>query len=137
MENFNEAELPFCMCNEIEALTLLLPGVAFWGPDTFWRRESAGGLATGRRSIFGMMLGYQNLELEEFSSTRILAIPLVSSRPPDTLIWRGNNTGCYTVKSGYKRIITAGNPSLQTEDSTNFFTKLWAFKIPSKIRIFI
>ncbi|KAA3474504.1 reverse transcriptase [Gossypium australe] len=73
----------------------------------------------------------------EEQSRRILAIPLVSSRPPDTLIWRGDNTGCYTVKSGFKRIITAENPSLQNEDSANFFTKLWALKIPSKICIFI
>ncbi|KAA3469009.1 reverse transcriptase [Gossypium australe] len=73
----------------------------------------------------------------EEQSRCILAIPLVSSRPPDVLIWRGDNTGCYTVKSGYKRIITTGNPKVQNEDSANFFTKLWGLKIPSKIRIFL
>ncbi|KAA3477739.1 reverse transcriptase [Gossypium australe] len=73
----------------------------------------------------------------EEQSRCILAIPLVSSRPSDVLIWRGDNTGCYTVKSGYKRIITTGNPRVENEDSANFFTKLWGLKIPSKIRIFL
>ncbi|KAA3460220.1 reverse transcriptase [Gossypium australe] len=73
----------------------------------------------------------------EEQSRCILAIPLVSCRPSDVLIWRGDNTGCYTDKVGYKRIITAESPRVHNDDSTTFFTKLWAFKIPSKIRILI
>ncbi|KAA3467044.1 reverse transcriptase [Gossypium australe] len=72
---------------------------------------------TWKQDIISSLFGEEQLK-------HILAIPLVSSRPQDVLIWRGDNTGCYTVKNGYKRIITAENPSLQTEDSANFFYKI-------------
>ncbi|KAA3459953.1 putative Transposon TX1 [Gossypium australe] len=65
----------------------------------------------------------------------ILSIPLVSSRPHDQLIWRGDNIGTYTVKRGYKWINTTVNSRLDIDNPTTFYTKLWGLKIPSKIRI--
>lgn len=59
----------------------------------------------------------------------------MSSRPHDKLIWRGDNTGIYIVKSGYKWANTPGNPRLHNEINSTFFTKLRGLKIPSKIRI--
>ncbi|TYH08087.1 hypothetical protein ES288_A08G287600v1 [Gossypium darwinii] len=49
------------------------------------------------RSLFG-----------EKQLKNILSIPLVCSRPQDELIWRGDNTGVYIVKSGYKWVIIMG-----------------------------
>ncbi|KAG4174754.1 hypothetical protein ERO13_A11G140450v2, partial [Gossypium hirsutum] len=60
----------------------------------------------------------------------ILSIPLVSSRPHDQRIWRGDNTGQYTVKSGYKWINTSGSSRLHIDGPTTFYTKLWGLNIP-------
>ncbi|TYI16890.1 hypothetical protein ES332_A08G286100v1 [Gossypium tomentosum] len=57
---------------------------------TTWKQDSI-------RSLFG-----------EEQLKNILSIPLVCSRPQDELIWRGDNTGVYTVKSGYKWVIIMG-----------------------------
>ncbi|KAK5811006.1 hypothetical protein PVK06_026323 [Gossypium arboreum] len=53
----------------------------------------------------------------------ILSIPLVSSRSHDQLIWRGDNIGEYTVKSGYKWINATGNSRLYIDRPTSFYTK--------------
>lgn len=65
----------------------------------------------------------------------ILSIPLVSSRSHDQLIWRRDNIGEYTVKSGYKWINATGNSRLYIDRPTSFYTKPWGLKIPSKICI--
>lgn len=67
----------------------------------------------------------------------IASIPLVSSRLQDTLVWRSDNSGVYTSKSGYRWLITEGGTKLNNENTTTFFTKLWELKIPSKICILI
>ncbi|KAA3473127.1 reverse transcriptase [Gossypium australe] len=164
LENFNVAELSFCTCYESERSILgtrhiLVEGlgwrvgngeeISIW--NDAWLPEPRNGriqcqaidirfskvadlidkeATTWKQDIISSLFA-------EEQSRCILAIPLVSSRPPDVLIWRGDNTGCYTVKSGYKRTITTGNPRVHNEDSANFFTKLWGLKIPSKIRICI
>ncbi|KAG4207249.1 hypothetical protein ERO13_A03G054250v2, partial [Gossypium hirsutum] len=79
---------------------------------TTWKQDTI-------RSLFGE---------EQLKS--ILSIPLVSSKPHDQLIWQRDNTGTYTVKSGYKWINTTGNPRLYTDSRTTFYTKLWGLKIP-------
>ncbi|KAA3465127.1 Ribonuclease H-like superfamily protein [Gossypium australe] len=86
--------------------------------------------STWKHNIIRSLFGEEQLK-------RILAIPLVHSRPQDVLIWRRDNSGNYTVKNGYKWIITDGNTRLQIDERTTFFTKLWGLKIPSKIHIFI
>lgn len=68
---------------------------------------------------------------------RILTIPLANSRPQDALVWRGDNTGTYTAKSGYRWLITEGGTRIHNELPTNFFTKLWELQVPCKIRIFM
>lgn len=65
----------------------------------------------------------------------ILLISLVRSEPKDVLIWRGDNTRVYTVKSGYKWQITTERPNFQIDYLTTLFTKLRGLQIPSKIKI--
>ncbi|KAA3472633.1 reverse transcriptase [Gossypium australe] len=79
--------------------------------------------STWKHDIIRSLFGEEQLK-------RILAIPLVHGRPQDVLIWRGDNSVNYTVKNGYKWIITDGNTRLQTDKRTIFFTKLWGLKIP-------
>ncbi|KAK5845334.1 hypothetical protein PVK06_001506 [Gossypium arboreum] len=74
---------------------------------------------------------------EEEQLKRILTIPLANSRPQDALVWRGDNTGTYTVKNGYRWLITEGGTRIHNELPANFFTKLWELQVPSKIRIFM
>lgn len=64
-----------------------------------------------------------------------MLIPVARNKPDDVLVWRGDNIGVYTMKSGYKWQITAQGSSLQTEYPTSFYTKLWGLKMPNKIRI--
>lgn len=55
---------------------------------------------------------------------RILSIPLASSEPQDVLIWRGDNTGIYTVKNGYKWMNTMEETSIQHDNLSKFFTNI-------------
>uniref|UniRef100_A0A803NJN4 Reverse transcriptase zinc-binding domain-containing protein n=1 Tax=Cannabis sativa TaxID=3483 RepID=A0A803NJN4_CANSA len=70
---------------------------------------------------------------------RILSIPLSIFPTEDVLIWNGNNSGNYTVKSGYH--FAAFVADLQDASSTNNFekwwTKFWKLKLPTKLRIFV
>ncbi|KAH1057471.1 hypothetical protein J1N35_035536 [Gossypium stocksii] len=139
----NNWSLQLLSARGIKDLTLRLPSEVFGGLDAFLKRESDGELGMGTLLIFGMMFGCRGLEVEEFNKQdvirapfgeeqlkHILSIPLVSSRPRDELIWRGDNTGLYTVKSGYKWTITFRNPRLHNDDSFTFFTKMWGLKLP-------
>ncbi|KAH1113947.1 hypothetical protein J1N35_007325 [Gossypium stocksii] len=81
---------------------------------------------TWKQTIIRTLLGDEQLR-------SILSIPLVSSRPPDALVWRGDNTGSYTVKSGYKWIITEGGNRMHNGSTSRFFTVIWELKLPSKI----
>ncbi|KAA3465669.1 Ribonuclease H-like superfamily protein [Gossypium australe] len=83
---------------------------------------------TWKQDIIRSLLGEEQME-------RILTIPLASSRPREELVWRGDNTGVYTAKSGYRWLITEGGTRIQNEIPTNFFTKLWELQMPSKICI--
>ncbi|KAL4335266.1 hypothetical protein GQ457_07G037440 [Hibiscus cannabinus] len=62
----------------------------------------------------------------------ILSIPLSSHEQMDRLVWCGEHSGIYSVRSGYKRLLSA--PSLRDSDSV-LFKKLWKSKCPSKINI--
>lgn len=53
-----------------------------------------------------------------------MLIPVARNKPDDVLVWRGDNIGVYTMKSGYKWQITAQGSSLQTEYPTSFLYNL-------------
>lgn len=76
------------------------------------------------RSLFG-----------EDQMQRIIAIPLVNIELQDALVWRGDNTGIYTAKTGYKWRNTIETPNIQQNFLSKFYRRLWDMKVPSKIRI--
>ncbi|MFQ6647749.1 hypothetical protein Gotur_021821 [Gossypium turneri] len=55
---------------------------------------------------------------------RILSIPLVNSVQTDEVIWRGDNTGAYTTKSGYKWLITEGENLLGSNNSMGYHERI-------------
>ncbi|KAA3468379.1 reverse transcriptase [Gossypium australe] len=65
---------------------------------------------------------------------RILKIPLPQTNVDDTLVWRHDNTGEYTVKSGY-RVLLSGSTRLTTHILTlvghynNFYKTLWELQV--------
>ncbi|KAA3475778.1 Ribonuclease H-like superfamily protein [Gossypium australe] len=71
---------------------------------------------------------------------RILNIPLAQTNAKDTLVWRHDNTGEYTVKSGY-RVLLSGRSQLTSHNLamdgnySNFYKMLWELQLPSKIKI--
>ncbi|KAK8654528.1 hypothetical protein V6N13_128491 [Hibiscus sabdariffa] len=73
---------------------------------------------------------------------RIRCIPLSRTKPPDELVWRCDNTGSYTPKSGYKLLmemtIDQHISDLWTRSSLffSFFRALWGLSMPAKCKIF-
>ncbi|KAH1075466.1 hypothetical protein J1N35_027794 [Gossypium stocksii] len=130
---------------QILGLTLHIPGVVCWELDTFLRMEWDGELAMGNRySLVSDLINKESNTWKqdvlfslfgEEQMNNILSILLVSSRPPDELVWRGDNTEEYTAKSGYKWLITEGSTRYNNDIHKNFYTKLWMLQIPSKLRI--
>ncbi|KAA3478601.1 reverse transcriptase [Gossypium australe] len=87
--------------------------------------------------------------VDEYTADRILAIPLTAHRTEDTLVWKYEGTGVYTIKSGY-RVLTTSNvlpnstsASLSiTSEATegwqkDFYTSLWPLHVLEKIKIHI
>ncbi|KAH1047759.1 hypothetical protein J1N35_038543 [Gossypium stocksii] len=71
---------------------------------------------------------------------RIFNIPLASSKSHDMLVWRHEATGEYSMKSGYRVLVTE---KLQNTDYNlsiadkykDFFKLLWALHLPTKVKI--
>lgn len=72
----------------------------------------------------------------------ILSIPITMQTKPDQLIWTGNNTGNYTVKSEYYKVYDNSNQQDRNRASTSYqpprtlWTKLWHLSIPPKLKVF-
>ncbi|KAG8473535.1 hypothetical protein CXB51_035829 [Gossypium anomalum] len=71
----------------------------------------------------------------EEQTQRIIAIPLANSESQDALVWRGDNTGVYTAKNGYKWSNTIEVSNIQQNPLAKFYKRLWVIKVPSKIRV--
>ncbi|KAH0972719.1 hypothetical protein GBA52_024875 [Prunus armeniaca] len=72
----------------------------------------------------------------------ILEIPLVSMASHDCLLWHYERNGMYSVKSGYQlarleKGNMCGESSAGVDLSSRFWKKIWALKIPNKIKFFI
>lgn len=80
---------------------------------------------------------------EERVAKEILAVPLSHQPQPDMLIWTGNRTGQYSVKSGYNRAIINTNktdhnrPSCSYQPPRTLWTQIWSLDVPPKVRSFL
>ncbi|KAK8511573.1 hypothetical protein V6N13_024203 [Hibiscus sabdariffa] len=75
---------------------------------------------------------------DRHQANRILCVPLPKIALPDTVIWRGDSTGEFSVKSGYKMLngCIGDDPSRHLHSEQHvFFNRLWQANIPSKIKI--
>jgi hypothetical protein len=71
----------------------------------------------------------------------ILSMTLSSRAPSDLLVWGGEKSGRYSVRSAYRMLATAepaGHPGSSTTDHwRTFWKKIWSVKVPFKIRNFL
>ncbi|KAA3458346.1 reverse transcriptase [Gossypium australe] len=75
---------------------------------------------------------------DEGTVSRILSIPLSAGSKEDTLVWKYEGSGEYTVRSGYRALTTIlgqFNNYKVEEDYKDFYKALWMLNIPSKIKI--
>lgn len=76
---------------------------------------------------------------EERFANEILAVPLSHQPQPDMLIWTGNRTGQYSVKSGYNRAIINtsktdhNRPSCSYQPPRTLWTQIWSLDVPPKV----
>ncbi|KAA3490037.1 reverse transcriptase [Gossypium australe] len=79
--------------------------------------------------------------VDENTADRILSIPITDSRTEDTLVWKHDGSGVYTVKSGYRVLATSGDLnnilSSNEDDYNNFYKSLRPLNIPEKIKIHV
>ncbi|GMI66655.1 hypothetical protein like AT4G29090 [Hibiscus trionum] len=67
-------------------------------------------------------------------ATDILSIVLPESQLHDKRVWRGEKTGLYTVRSGYRMLL---NESHLSQAEKEAFRSVWNVQCPPKIRIFL
>jgi hypothetical protein len=71
----------------------------------------------------------------------ILSIPPSSTNQPDALFWRGSANGNFTVRSAYYIQMEMNKSGLATcsmnRESTDFWKKLWALKVPNNQKKFL
>ncbi|KAM6543068.1 hypothetical protein CsatB_007515 [Cannabis sativa] len=65
----------------------------------------------------------------------ILTIPLSSSATEDYWVWNYNNTGDYTVQSGYHFACSLEDQDISTSNSS-WWSEFWNLNLPSKVKIF-
>lgn len=75
------------------------------------------------------------------TANSILKIPLSYNLLEDELIWVGNKSGSFTVKSAYYIVVKIVDSSEAGESSnrdsrSQLWKMMWQLKIPTKIRIF-
>ncbi|KAA3488752.1 reverse transcriptase [Gossypium australe] len=75
---------------------------------------------------------------DEGTASRILSIPISVGSKEDTLVWKYEGSGEYTVRSGYRALTTVlghfNNYKVEV-DYKAFYKVLWMLNIPSKIKI--
>lgn len=72
----------------------------------------------------------------EKEAESILCIPLSLNSHKDQTVWRGEPTGEYSVRSGYKYLLHEGQNQLQI-NYKQLYKRLWNLELPSKIKITI
>ncbi|KAH1045942.1 hypothetical protein J1N35_036726 [Gossypium stocksii] len=79
---------------------------------------------------------------DEAHASRILSIPLSRARSEDMLVWKHEGSGEYSVKSGYRVLITDHLLKLNYITSNtvvykDFYRLLWALHVPAKVKIHV
>jgi len=69
-------------------------------------------------------------------SGKILSLPLILTNEPNLLAWRLTNTGAYTVKSTYHKIMEEILDTSHLKVAGNW-VQIWKLNVPPKIRNFI
>ena len=97
-------------------------------------------------SLIQVDTGLWNKELVERAfipseASLILSTTLSSRAPNDLLVWGGEKSGKYSVRSAYRMLATVdldGNPEFSTTEYWRmFWKKIWSVKVPFKIRNFL
>uniref|UniRef100_A0A2N9IJ26 Reverse transcriptase zinc-binding domain-containing protein n=1 Tax=Fagus sylvatica TaxID=28930 RepID=A0A2N9IJ26_FAGSY len=97
-------------------------------------------------SLIQVGTGLWNKELVErifipSEASLILSTTLSSRAPNDLLVWGGEKSGKYSVRSAYRMLANVdleGNPGcFTTEYWRMFWKKIWSVKVPFKIRNFL
>uniref|UniRef100_A0A2N9EM29 RNase H type-1 domain-containing protein n=1 Tax=Fagus sylvatica TaxID=28930 RepID=A0A2N9EM29_FAGSY len=97
-------------------------------------------------SLIQVDTGLWNKELVELvfipsEASLILSTTLSSRAPNDLIVWGGEKSGKYSVRSAYRMLATVdldGNPGCSTTEYWRmFWKKIWSVKVPFKIRNFL
>lgn len=80
--------------------------------------------------------------MDDDTANRIFSIPLSESGSEDVLVWKYEGSGEYSVRSGYRVLITECLQSNLHQSTSGayykgFYTDLWASNIPGKIKIHV
>ena len=68
----------------------------------------------------------------------IKSLPLSLLPQPDSVVWRPEKSGCYSVKSGYKLLCELDTIRPRVSDSQKCLWKnIWKLKVPGKIKHFL
>ncbi|KAH1113589.1 hypothetical protein J1N35_006967 [Gossypium stocksii] len=78
--------------------------------------------------------------VDEIQAQRILNIPLVGCSAPVMLVWRHDASGEYSVKSGYRTLLTkisqhTASNMLTNDNYKKLYTSIWDLQIPVKKKI--
>lgn len=68
------------------------------------------------------------------NATAIRCVPLSDVVVEDRLIWIGDRTGEYTVRSGYRYLLEPQITNSSNSNTKEIYKKLWQQKIPTKIK---
>lgn len=113
----------------------------YWLPGKDQRLISTGKVA-GMECVFDLILQnpnrwnkdliYSTFTVEEADQIVSLLLPITNQS--DKVVWSNENSGIYSVKSGYKMLLDPSNVNLNEQ---KLFKQIWSLMCPSKIHILI
>lgn len=65
---------------------------------------------------------------------QIMSLPILTTDQSDKVVWFRENSGIYSVKSGYKMLL---ENSIVSINEQKMFKQIWSLECPPKIRISI
>ncbi|KAG8472386.1 hypothetical protein CXB51_034209 [Gossypium anomalum] len=99
-----------------------------------WRVGSGINISIWRDSWLPIWVGGIRNTVE---AEAIKCIPLSRSVDGDMIVWRGDRSCEYFIRSGYRTLIDHQNTEESSQDYSAVYKKLWLLDIPSKIKITI